>query len=467
MSAVTTYDSLKTPPHSVEAEQGVLGGIMMSNEAWALVADKVTDVDFYREDHRLIFRALKHLAEHKQPMDIITMSEFLKGHDKLDDAGGMSYLATMAKDTPSAVRVGFYADIVRNKSSLRNIMSVAQGIYDAALLNAGNTEDVKQLVEESTAKMFELELRQARSEDSLVPLKPVIKERLGTIQELAQQAPVDGKRPLLGLSTGLDALDQRYSGLQSGKTYVIAARPGMGKTTLGLNIVEHVGTHYHDKLAVVFSAEMQREELADKFLSSAGRVQFNRIRDPWDIMPDDWPNLAVGVKAIAQANIYVDDQGGYTIPTIRSRARRLMRDTGMPLGVLMIDYLQLLRGEKRSYPNRNEEIGEISRQVKQLSKDLNTPILLLSQLNRAVTNRASGIPVLSDLRESGDIEQDADVVLFIHREDEEGNKVADLVSAKVRAGQTGTDSTVWNGQFQRFDNYIPDVAGAGYAEDYV
>lgn len=463
MSA-TVYESLKVPPHSIGAEQDVLAGLMLDNQAWHIVGDMLTSEDFYREDHRLIWRAMKHLADKKQPMDVLTLSEFLKGHDKLEDAGGLAYLATMAKDATSAANIKAHAQIVSNTAQLRNIIRVATEIQQEAFSNPAGTDDVRELIESATAKMFELELRQARGSDALVALKPVLKDRLKTIEELANQRPEGGKRPLLGVSTGLDDLDQRYSGLQGGKVYVIAARPGVGKTTLGLNIVQHVGTQYRDKLAVVFSAEMQKEELADKFMASAGRVNFKHIRDPWEITEDDWPGIASGIKQLSTANIYLDDQGGYTIGTIRSRARRLMRDTGMPLGVLMIDYLQLMRGERRSYANRNEEVGEISRAVKQLSKDLNTPILLLSQLNRAVTSRANGKPVLSDLRESGDIEQDADVVLFIHRDDEAGS-VAELISAKVRAGQTGVDNVVWNGAQQRFDNYAHQYADSG--EDYV
>ncbi len=451
-----TYESLKIPPHSIEAEQSVLGGLMLDNEAWMVVGDKLSEEDFYRQDHRLIFRAISYLASQQKPLDVITLSEWLKENRQLEDAGGLAYLAIMAKDTPSAANISAYADIVREKSILRQLISVGTEIADSAFNTEGR--DSKQLLDEAEKKVFQIAEQGTRNTRSFRPLKTLMKLSLDHIEELSKL-----NSSITGVSTGYTDLDEMTSGLQKGDLVIVAGRPSMGKTTFSMNIAEYAAAH--KKLPVaVFSMEMPAEQLTLRLLSSMGRVDQHRVRTG-QLTEDDWPRIATAVKIFADVPMFIDDSPSLSPNEVRARARRLVREEG-PLGLIVIDYLQLMQGNSKS-ENRTNEVSEISRSLKGLAKELSVPIIVLSQLNRSLEQRPSKRPVMSDLRESGAIEQDADVIMFIYRDEvynpesaEKGS--AEIIIAKQRNGPIGTCRLTFLGQYTRFENYTPDVYNQGF-----
>ena len=451
-----TYESLKLPPHSIEAEQSVLGGLMLDNEAWMLVGDKISEGDFYRQDHRLIFRAISQLASNQKPLDVITLSEWLKENRQLDDAGGLAYLATMAKDTPSAANIGAYADIVREKSILRQLISVGTEIADSGYNTEGR--DSKQLLDEAEKKEFQIAEQWARNSQAFRPLKTLMKISLERIEELSKL-----NSAITGVSTGYTDLDEMTSGLQKGDLIIVAGRPSMGKTTFSMNIAEYAAAH--KKLPVaVFSMEMPAEQLTLRLLSSMGRVDQHKVRTG-QLTDDDWPRIATAVKIFADVPMFIDDSPGLSPNEVRTRARRLVREQG-PLGLVVLDYLQLMQGNGKS-ENRTNEVSEISRSLKGLAKELNAPVIVLSQLNRSLEQRPNKRPVMSDLRESGAIEQDADVIMFVYRDEvynpesaEKGS--AEIIIAKQRNGPIGTCRLTFLGKYTRFENYTPDVYSQGF-----
>ncbi len=387
-----TYDSLKVPPHSVEAEQSVLGGLLLSgltrdNNAWDSVADKVTEDDFYRQDHRLIFRALAALASDSQPLDVVTVSEWLKQRSELENAGGFTYLATMVRDTPSAANIRAYAEIVREKSVLRQLITVGTSIADAAFTAQGRNS--REILDEAEQKVFKIAEQGAKQGQAFKPLKNLLKVTLDHIQELSKL-----NSTITGVSTGYNELDEMTSGLQKGDLVIVAGRPSMGKTTFSMNIAEFAAAHKKLPTAI-FSMEMPAEQLTLRMLSSMGRVDQHRLRTG-KLTEDDWPRIATAVKIFSDVPMFIDDSPALSPTEVRARARRLMREHGQ-LGLIVLDYLQLMQignGESRT-----AEISEISRSLKALAKELSVPVIALSQLNRSLEQRPNKRPVMSDLRE--------------------------------------------------------------------
>ncbi|CAG0909726.1 unnamed protein product, partial [Cyprideis torosa] len=339
-----TYESLKIPPHSIEAEQSVLGGLMLDNEAWMSVGDRLAEEDFYRQDHRLIFRSIAWLASNQKPLDVITLSEWLKENEQLEDAGGLSYLATMAKDTPSAANITAYADIVREKSILRQLISVGTDIADSGYRTEGR--DSKQLLDEAEQKVFKIAEQGAKNTQSFKPLKTLIKTTLEHIEELSK---LDSA--ITGVSTGYTDLDEMTSGLQKGDLIIVAGRPSMGKTTFSMNIAEYAAAHLKQPTAV-FSMEMPAEQLTLRLLSSMGRVDQHRVRTG-QLTDEDWPRIATAVKIFADVPMFIDDSPGLSPNEVRARARRLVREHGN-LGLIVLDYLQLMQGNGSSDNRTNE-----------------------------------------------------------------------------------------------------------------
>ena len=383
-----TYESLKIPPHSIEAEQSVLGGLMLDNEAWMVVGDKLVEDDFYRQDHRLIFRAISQMAMQQKPVDVLTLTEWLRENRLLEDAGGLAYLAIMAKDTPSAANISAYADIVREKSILRQMISVGTEIADSAFNPEGR--DSRQLLDEAERRVFEIAEQGARNTRSFRPLKTLMKLSLDHIQELSRL-----NSGITGVSTGYTDLDEMTSGLQKGDLIIVAGRPSMGKTTFSMNIAEYAAAH--KKLPVaVFSMEMPAEQLTLRLLSSMGRVDQHRVRTG-QLTDDDWPRIATAVKIFADVPMFIDDSPALSPNEVRARSRRLVREHGQ-LGLIVLDYLQLMQGSGKT-ENRTNEVSEISRSLKALAKELSVPIIVLSQLNRSLEQRPNKRPIMSDLRE--------------------------------------------------------------------
>lgn len=456
-----SYESLKIPPHSIEAEQSVLGGLLLSglahdSTAWDSIADQVIEEDFYRQDHRLIFRALADLAENNKPLDLVTVSEWLKQRSELENAGGFAYLATMAKDTPSAANIRAYAEIVREKSILRQLISVGTGIADSAFTAQGRPS--KELLDEAEQKVFKIAEQGTKQGQIFKPLKKLLKTTLEHIEELSKL-----NSTITGVSTGYSDLDEMTSGLQKGDLVIVAGRPSMGKTTFSMNIAEYAAAHKKLPTAV-FSMEMPAEQLVLRLLSSMGRVDQHRVRTG-KLTDEDWPRIATAVKIFADVPMFIDDSPALSPTEVRARARRLMREHGQ-LGLIVLDYLQLMQVSGSS-ENRTAEISEISRSLKSLAKELNVPVIALSQLNRSLEQRPNKRPVMSDLRESGAIEQDADIIMFVYRDEvynpESPDKgTAEIIIAKQRNGPIGTVRLTFLGKYTRFENFTPDVYTPGF-----
>ncbi|MEE9303184.1 MAG: replicative DNA helicase [Thiotrichaceae bacterium] len=447
-----TIESLKTPPHSIEAEQSVLGGLLLDNNAWDQVADRVCEQDFYRQDHRLIFRSIVHLAEDQQPYDVVTLSDWLKTRSDLEDAGGLAYLGTLAKDTPSAANITAYAKIVREKSILRQLISVGTDISDMAF-NPGD-QDSRDILDIAEGKVFEIAEQGMRQEQGFRPVRSIMKNTLAQIEELGKNG-----EGITGVPTGYDDLDELTNGLQKGDLIIIAGRPSMGKTTLAMNIAEFASAHKKIPTAV-FSLEMPGEQLTMRLLSSMGRVDQTRLRNG-RLLEEDWPRIATAVKLFSDVPLYIDDSAGLSPNEVRGRARRLVREHG-DLGLIVLDYLQLMEGNAGQNENRTNEVSAISRSLKALAKELDVPIVVLSQLNRSLEQRPNKRPIMSDLRESGAIEQDADVIMFIYRDEvynpeTEQKGMAEVIIAKQRNGPIGKVQLTFLGKYTRFENFSPNV----------
>jgi replicative DNA helicase len=451
MSALAEkIEYLKVPPHSIEAEQSVLGGLLLENRAWDKIADVVEEEDFYRHDHRLIFRSIAVLAERDKPLDIITLSEWLKDRDELENAGGLAYLGTLAKDTPSAANIKAYADIVREKSVLRQLISIGTEITEDAF-NSGDRLS-KDLLDDAERKVFEIAEQGNRQKD-FKNIKSLLKQTLATIDELSKSDST-----ITGASTGYTDLDEMTSGLQPGDLIIVAGRPSMGKTTFSMNLAEFIAINDKKPIAI-FSMEMPAEQLVLRMFASMGRVPLSDIRTG-KIREEDWPRIGMAVKTFGETQIFIDDTPALSPTEIRAKARRLAREHGQ-LGVIVIDYIQLMQTGSAS-DNRAAEISEISRSLKALAKELKVPVIALSQLNRSLEQRPNKRPIMSDLRESGAIEQDADVIMFIYRdevynEDTTDKGMAEVIIGKQRNGAIGKVRLTFTGKYTRFDNFMPDV----------
>jgi replicative DNA helicase len=442
---------LKVPPHSQEAEQAVLGGLMLDNDAWDAVADRVSEVDFYRHDHRLIFRAIAELAGRNTPFDVVTLSERLQARAELEEAGGLPYLGMLARDTPSAANIRAYADIVRERSVLRQLISVGTQIADSGFNNEGR--ESRELLDEAEKKVFEIAEQGARQQQGFRAMRTLMRSTVEHIELLYERDD-----PITGLPTGYGEFDEMTSGLQRGDLIIIAGRPSMGKTSFAMNIAEYAALKQQAPVAV-FSMEMPGEQLSMRLLSSLGRINQQRLRTG-RLEDDDWPRFTSAVSMLSEAQMFIDDSPALSPTEVRARARRLMREHKQ-LGLIVIDYLQLMQ-VPGSTENRTTEISEISRALKALAKELSVPVIALSQLNRSLEQRPNKRPVMSDLRESGAIEQDADLICFIYRdevyhEDSPDKGTAEIIIAKQRNGPIGTMRLTFLGQYTRFENYVPEV----------
>ena len=443
---------LKVPPHSVEAEQAILGGLMLDNTAWDTVADIVSSGDFYRRDHKLIFTALGDLAERGEPGDAVTVSEFLEKRDELESAGGLAYLGSLVRGTPSAANVRAYAEIVRERAMLRDLIAAGGEIASNAFNPEGRP--ASELVDDAERRVFEIAERGKRRGSGFQSIKQILP---GTIDRLDELYNSDSE--ITGLPSGFDDLDRMTAGLQAGDLVIVAGRPSMGKTSFAMNIAEHAAIGVGVPTAV-FSMEMSAEQLSFRLISSLGRVNQSHLRTG-RFSDEDWTRINAAVTILSQAKMFIDDTPAMSPTEIRARARRLKREHG--LGLIVLDYLQLMKVAGNS-ENRATEISEISRSLKALAKELEVPVIALSQLNRGVEQRTDKRPVMSDLRESGAIEQDADVIAFIYR-DEVYNKetmrkgIADIIIAKQRNGPTGEVPLTFLGEYTKFENFAPDSFG--------
>ncbi len=449
-------DDLKLPPHSIQAEQSVLGGLMLDNQTWDTISDRVFEDDFYRKDHRLIFQAISSLAEHQKPFDIITVSEELEKSTSLEEAGGLGFLGTLANDTPSAANIAAYADIVRDRSVQRQLVHVGTEISSSVFEPEGKT--TAELLEHAESKVFAIAEQKDRGQSGFLPIKQLLHKAVDKIETLFEQ-----EGSITGASTGFSDFDEMTSGLQPSDLIIVAGRPSMGKTTFAMNMAENVAIK-NSKPVAVFSMEMPGDQLAMRMMSSLGRIDQHRIRTG-KLEDDEWPRMTSAINLLADTQLFIDDTPALTPNDLRSRSRRLTREHGQ-LGLIVIDYLQLMDSPS-SGENRVQQISDISRALKALAKELNVPVVALSQLNRNLEQRPNKRPVMSDLRDSGSIEQDADVIVFIYRdevynEDSQDKGMAEIIIGKQRNGPIGTTRLTFLGQFTRFENHVAN----SYAEEF-
>ncbi|MDP7536866.1 MAG: replicative DNA helicase [Methylococcales bacterium] len=443
----SVVESLKVPPNSIQAEQAVLGGLMLDNEGWDKVAENVTEEDFYRKEHRYIFRAISQLASKMEPFDVVTVSEMLETMGEIDTVGGLAYVGMLAKDTPTAANIDSYAKIVRDRSVLRQLIHVGTTISGSVFNPYG--QETSQLLENAERRVFEIAEQQQRGKSGFIPVRSLLAKAVDKIESLYEQ-----DNPITGVSTGFTDFDEMTSGLQAADLVIVAGRPSMGKTSFAMNLAENVAIKAKKPVAV-FSMEMPGDQLAMRMMSSLGRIDQHKVRTG-KLDDDEWPRMTSAINLLAETQLFIDDTPALTPTEVRSRSRRLMREHGQ-LGLIVLDYLQLMQSPS-SGENRVQQISDISRNLKALAKELNVPVVALSQLNRNLEQRPNKRPVMSDLRESGSIEQDADVIVFIYRdevynEDSADKGVAEIIIGKQRNGPIGTSRLTFLGQYTRFENY--------------
>ena len=433
-------EALKVPPHSIEAEQAVLGGLMLDNEAWPNVVERLTSDDFYRRDHANIFRAIEMLSNDNKPFDVVTLAEWLRTHEQLSDVGGMAYLGQLAENTPSAANIAAYADIVRQRSILRGLISAGTQIAESAFRTEGRNPD--ELLDLAESLVFEIAERESKGRRGFRPLKDLLVDALDRIDMLFQR-----DNPITGVATGFFELDNMTSGLQKSDLVIIAGRPSMGKTAFAINIAQHAAIKEELPVAV-FSMEMPSEQLAMRMMSSLGRIDQHKMRTG-RLSDDDWPRLTHAVGILSEAKMFIDDTPALTPSDLRARCRRLAREHGN--GMIVIDSLQLMQvpGSKE---NRATEISEISRSLKALAKELSCPVIALSQLNRSLESRQDKRPVMSDLRECAALSQTAAVTRMIYRdevynEDTNDKGIAEIIIGKQRNGPIGSRKRRFFGEY--------------------
>jgi replicative DNA helicase len=436
----------KVPPQNLEAESSVLGGILLENDAINLVLELLRPEDFYRESHRKVFRAMIELTDRSEPVDLITLSEYLKSRGELDAVGGSAYLASLADFVPTAANIAYYARIVREKSILRSLIRTATEIATRGYEEQGNVEEFLDIAEKVIFAISEQKIKA-----SFVAVGDMIKDTLKTVEKLYER-----KEMVTGVPTGYEDLDKLTAGLQPSDLIIVAGRPSMGKTAFSLNIAANAA--FAGVGVAVFSLEMAKEQLVLRMLCSEARVNNSKVRSGY-LAERDFPKLANAAGRLHEALIYIDDTPAISVLELRAKARRLVRDRSKKVGLIVIDYLQLMRGMGGA-SNREQEISEISRSLKALAKELAVPVIAISQLNRRVEDRGDRRPMMSDLRESGAIEQDADVIMFIYRDEvynqnsEEKGK-AEIIVAKQRNGPIDTVELTFLNEFMRFENYTP------------
>lgn len=440
---------LRVPPHSTEAEQSVLGGLLLDNLAWDRAADLLNASDFYRHEHRLIYQAISSLIAASKPADVITVFEALQSLGKAEDSGGLAYLNALAQSVPSAANVRRYAEIVRERAVLRKLIAASDDIATKAFNPQG--KPVSQILDEAETKIFQIGEEGSRNKQGFQDMHRLVQSLLERVDELEK----NGAEEVTGIRTGFYDLDRYTAGLQKGDLIVLAARPSMGKTAFALNIAEHVAVEEGLPVAI-FSMEMGAAQLALRLVGSLARVDQQHLRTG-KLRDDEWERLPVAASKLSQAPIFIDETAALNPAELRARARRLARQYGGTLGLIVIDYLQLMSGTSDNDENRATVLGEISRGMKALAKELQCPVLALSQLNRGVESRNDKRPMMSDLRESGAIEQDADIITFIYRDDyynkdskEPG--VAEIIIAKQRNGPVGTIKLTFLKPLTKFDN---------------
>jgi len=455
-SGDAVVQALKVPPHSVEAEQSLLGGLLIDNTAWDRLGGVLTDKDFYRPEHALIYKVIQRLVSDNQPADVITVNEAVKS-EQGGDLVGIDYLNSLAQSTPSAANIKGYADIVRDRSILRRLIEVSDSIVSSAFIPEGRS--VRTLLDEAESRILQIGEDGSRKADYL-EIEPLLRSVVARIDELYNR---QGGSDITGIATGFIDLDKQTSGLQKGDLVIIAGRPSMGKTAMALNIAENVALA-EGLPVVIFSMEMSGEQLAARLLGSVGRVDQSRMRTG-KLQDDEWPRVTDAIARLSNTQILIDETGALSSLELRARARRIARNFGGTLGLVVIDYLQLMSGSGSE--NRATEISEISRSLKSLAKELQCPVVALSQLNRGLEQRPNKRPIMSDLRESGAIEQDADVIMFIYRDevyhpDTTTDKgVAEIIIGKQRNGPIGTIRLSWQGPYTKFDNLA--VGSIGYS----
>ncbi|NTW29716.1 MAG: replicative DNA helicase [Candidatus Moranbacteria bacterium] len=443
----TKQDHLRIPPHNLEAEQSVLGALMLDKDAIIKIADLVRPGDFYKNDHNAIYEAMLELYEEREPIDVLSLANLLEEKGKLDAVGGSAYLASLVNIVPSASNVAHYAKLVQKKSLLRRLISAASEIVE---MGFNEEEDVQKVLDDAEQRLFGVSQKYIKQD--FIPIHSILEEAFNRIDELHKS-----DKNFRGVPTGFTDLDNMLSGLQNSDLIILAARPSTGKTSFALDIARQVGVN--SKVPVgIFSLEMSSDQLVDRMISSQAGVDLWRLRTgklSTEGEGNDFQRIGEGIGILSEAPIFIDDTSSANIMEMRTMARRLQSEH--KLGLIIIDYLQLMEGRSRSGDNRVQEISEISRGLKQLAKELNVPIIALSQLSRAVEARPDGIPKLSDLRESGSIEQDADIVLFLYREDrvkpDTPNKnIADVIVAKHRNGPVGKVSLYFDENSASFRN---------------
>ncbi|UCH49202.1 MAG: replicative DNA helicase [Betaproteobacteria bacterium] len=440
---------IKLPPHSVEAEQSVLGGLLLDNSAWDRIADFLSESDFYRADHRQIYHHITRLIEANRPADAITVAESLESTKDLESVGGLAYIGALAQNTPSAANIRRYAEIVRERAIMRKLAETASNIAELAYNPMGR--EPAQLLDEAESRIFSISEQGARGRQGFVDMQPVLTQVVERIDLLYNR---DNPSDVTGVPTGFADLDRMTSGFQPGDLVIVAGRPSMGKTALALNMAEHVALDAGLPIGI-FSMEMSAAQLAMRLLGSIGRLDQHKLRTG-RLAEDDWRRLTDAVGRLSEAPIHIDETAALNALELRARARRLHRQYGQ-LGMIIVDYLQLMSATAQG-ENRATEISEISRSLKALAKELNVPVVALSQLNRSLEQRPNKRPVMSDLRESGAIEQDADLILFIYRDevynlDSPDKGRAEIIIGKQRNGPIGTVMLTFQGEHTRFENF--------------
>ncbi|MFC4727588.1 replicative DNA helicase [Coralloluteibacterium thermophilus] len=446
-------EALRVPPQSIEAEQAVLGGLMLAPDSLDTVGDALSEEDFYRRDHRLIYRGIRELSNRGQPFDAVTLGEWFESNGVAEQVGGGAYLIELASTTPSAANIKAYAEIVREKAVLRQLIEAGTEIVNDGFQPEGRT--TSEVLSNAEQKVFKIAEQGARGRRAYVPLRDAMKEAFQMLQER-----YENQGNVTGLPTGFNDFDEMTAGLQPSDLIILAARPAMGKTTFALNMAEYAAMK-SKKTAVVFSMEMSASQLAFRLISSMGRVNAGRLRTG-QLEDEDWSRVNSAIKMLSEVKIFIDDTPALSPNEVRSRCRRIKREHD--LGIVVIDYLQLMQVPGNN-ENRATEISEISRSLKALAKELHVPVIALSQLNRGLESRTDKRPVMSDLRESGAIEQDADIIIFIYRDDyyhkESPDKgLAEIIIGKQRNGPTGSVKLKFFGEYTRFDNLAMDSVGS-------
>ncbi|NLM03734.1 MAG: replicative DNA helicase [Clostridiales bacterium] len=438
-----TINTFKVPPHSIEAEQSVLGSMLMDREHIIVVLEILKSDDFYNEAHKEIFESIYNLFDREEPVDLITLTEELKKRGTLDAIGGIPYINSLAEAVPVTANVRYYADIVQEKSILRRLIKSSEDIIN---MSFSTDTEVSTILETAEKNIYDIS--QNRYQEGFTPIKKVLSDTFDRIESL-----YENKRAIRGLTSGFIDLDRKLSGFQKSDLILIAARPAMGKSAFALNLAQNAAIKASASVAI-FSLEMSKEQLMLRMLAAESMVELNKIQNG-HLDEKEWGKIAQAMIPLSQAKIYFDDTPGISVAEMRSKCRRLKLESGLDL--VLIDYLQLMEGDGRS-ENRQQEISSISRNLKIMAKELDCPVIALSQLSRAVELRADHRPILSDLRESGAIEQDADMVMFLYRDeyyypDSDKKNIAEVIISKHRHGETGTIELLWSGEYQKFLDY--------------